>query len=171
MRITWILCALVLVSCGNSSEKCLSAPTIDISRDDALGDDVRSIRDPRAIDGDTIAFVDSEPHLMRVRIIGIDTPEEGKCGYDEATMALEKMLASGQVTIVEGGTDDQDKNGRFLRYVEVDGQDVGLELIKSGLAIARYDSRDGYAKHLREDLYIKTDLSSTKKCPPSAWKK
>lgn len=171
MRFRWILCALLLVGCGHSSDTYLATPTIDTSHDDALRNDVRSISDLRVIDGDTIEFLDSESHLMRVRIIGIDTPEEGKCGYDEATRALEKLLASGQVTIVKGGTDDQDKYGRFLRYVEVDGNDVGLELIKNGLAIARYDSRDGYAKHLREDLYIKTDSSSTKKCPPSAWKK
>lgn len=171
MRFKWILCALVLVSCGHSSDTYLPTQTIDTSHDDALGNDVRSISDPRVIDGDTIEFLDSEPHLMQVRIIGIDIPERGRCGYDEATRALEKLIVAGQVIIVKGGTDDQDKYGRFLRYVEVDGKDVGLELLKNGLAIARYDSRDGYAKHLREDLYIKTDSSSTKKCPPSAWKK
>jgi hypothetical protein len=44
--------------------------------------------------------------------------------------------------------------------VDVDGKDAGLQLIKSGLAIARYDSRDGYGFHPREPKYIAADEAS-----------
>ena len=53
--------------------------------------------------------------------------------------------------------EDRDRYGRLLRYVDVGAQDAGLRLIKNGLAIAGYDSRDGYGYHPREPLYVAED--------------
>jgi hypothetical protein len=59
------------------------------------------------------------------------------------------------VTLATGGTDDRDRYGRLLRYVEIaDGTvDVGAHLLVDGVAVARYDSRDGYGHHDREATY------------------
>ncbi len=38
--------------------------------------------------------------------------------------------------------------------------DSGLALIEQGHAIARYDSRDGYGRHDREDAYVGADAAS-----------
>jgi micrococcal nuclease len=38
----------------------------------------------------------------------------------------------------------------------VGGTDAGLTLIEDGFAIARYDSRDGYGRHTREDADVRT---------------
>ena len=111
----------------------------------------------RVIDGDTIVIAGDE----RVRPIGIDTPEKGQCGFEEAKQALEKLLASGPATFYSGTTSDKDKYDRLLRYIEVEGIDVGLNLISNGFAIARYDSRDGYGPHDRESEYIAADENST----------
>ena len=111
----------------------------------------------RVIDGDTVVISGDE----RVRLIGIDTPENGQCGFDEAKQALEKLLASGSATFYSGTTSDKDKYDRLLRYIEVEGIDVGLNLISNGFAIARYDSRDGYGPHDRENEYVDADKSST----------
>ena len=110
----------------------------------------------RVIDGDTIVISGDE----RVRLIGIDTPENGQCGFDEAKQALEKLLISGSATFYSGTTSDKDKYDRLLRYIEVEGIDVGLNLISNGFAIARYDSRDGYGPHDRESEYIDADENS-----------
>jgi len=110
----------------------------------------------RVIDGDTVVISDDE----RVRLIGIDTPENGQCGFDEAKQAIEKLLASGSATFYSGTTSDKDKYDRLLRYIEVEGIDVGLNLISNGFAIARYDSRDGYGPHDRESEYIAADENS-----------
>ena len=110
----------------------------------------------RVIDGDTVVIVGDE----RVRLIGIDTPENGQCGFEEAKQALEKLLASGSATFYSGTTSDKDKYDRLLRYIEVEGIDVGLNLISNGFAIARYDSRDGYGPHDRESEYIAADENS-----------
>ncbi len=111
----------------------------------------------RVIDGDTVVIAGDE----RVRLIGIDTPENGQCGFDEAKQALENLLASGPATFYSGTTSDRDKYDRMLRYIEVEELDVGLNLISNGFAIARYDSRDGYGPHDRESKYIAADDNST----------
>ena len=116
----------------------------------------------RVIDGDTVVISSNQ----RVRLIGIDTPEEGQCGFDEAKQALEKLLRSGSATFYTGTTSDKDKYDRLLRYIQIEGTDVGLSLISNGFAIARYDSRDGYGPHDRESEYIEADKNSApaKKC-------
>ena len=59
--------------------------------------------------------------------------------------------------------------GRLLRYVDVGSTDAGLRLIRSGLATARYDSRDGYGFHPREPRYVAADNASrTFGCPKPA---
>ena len=117
---------------------------------------VSEARIARVIDGDTIALTNDD----RVRLIGIDTPEDGKCGFTEAKVALEDLLRKEPVVLVRGTSKNLDKFDRYLRYVEISGIDVGLQLIKAGLAIARYDSRDGYGKHDREAQYVLADKNS-----------
>jgi hypothetical protein len=111
------------------------------------------------IDGDTIELATGE----RVRLIGIDTPERGVCGFSEASERLSGMVTGRVVTLSPGARDDVDHYDRLLRYVDVDGVDAGLVLINEGYAIARYDSRDGYGRHDREDLYVGADQSSEPK--------
>jgi micrococcal nuclease len=105
------------------------------------------------VDGDTIHISDGST----VRLIGIDTPERGQCGYHEASAALAELIGARNVTLVPGARDDTDRYGRLLRYVEVDGVDVDLKMIESGRAIARYDGRDGYGVHPRQDAYVQAD--------------
>lgn len=112
------------------------------------------------IDGDTIDVANSDGSAERVRLIGIDTPERGECGFGPSTSALQKRVLDREVQLVDGAQDNRDMYDRLLRYVSVDGADAGLALIRKGLAIARYDSRDGYGRHPREDKYIAADEAS-----------
>jgi endonuclease YncB( thermonuclease family) len=108
------------------------------------------------IDGDTIDVSGG----ARVRLIGIDTPEVGQCGYEGATAVLRQLVGGSAVTLVPGASDDRDRYGRLLRYVEANGVDVNLMMLLSGRAVARYDSRDGYGRHPREDAYVAADLAN-----------
>lgn len=114
------------------------------------------------VDGDT---VDVEG-LGRVRVIGIDTPERGECGYESASAALSAMVLDQQVVAVPGESTDTDWYGRKLRFLDVvddSGRpvtDAGLRLIEDGWAIARYDSLDGYPRHDRQDEYRAADSGS-----------
>jgi hypothetical protein len=78
------------------------------------------------------------------------------------------MVQDQQVTLTPGGDgEDTDRYGRLLRYVDVDGLDTGQRLIETGLARARYDSRDGYGAHDREAAYVAADdVSLEATCAP-----
>ena len=128
--------------------------------------DVDVGRVTNVVDGDTI---DVEG-VGRIRVIGIDTPERGACGYDSATAAMSALVLGRDVLLTPGATDDADRYDRLLRYVDVGGggpgrtdaglTDAGLTLIEDGWAIARYDSRDGYGPHTREAQYVAADADS-----------
>jgi endonuclease YncB( thermonuclease family) len=117
----------------------------------------------RIIDGDTVE-VRRASSTETVRVIGIDTPERGECGFGDASDALADLVLDREVTLASGARDDRDRYGRILRYLDVGEVDAGLQLIETGLAIARYDSRDGYGRHPREDAYVAADAGTAHVC-------
>lgn len=112
------------------------------------------------VDGDTVDLGNGET----VRLVGIDTPEQGECGYEKAADALSALVLGREVVLADSD-EDRDQYGRLLRYVDVDGVDAGLRLVQRGLAIARYDSRDGYGFHPREPQYVAADRGTKPVCP------
>lgn len=110
------------------------------------------------VDGDTI-----ETSVGTVRIIGVDTPEQGECGHAEASMAIGVLLSVGDPVTLElpDGQNDRDQYGRLLRYVITDaGVDLGLMQLETGNALARYDSMDGYPEHPRQAAYRAAQIAS-----------
>jgi len=115
----------------------------------------------RVVDGDTVELGNGQT----VRLVGIDTPEVGECGYERAAANLDRLVLGKKVRLTVSD-EDKDRYGRLLRYIDVGKRDAGLRLIKNGLAIARYDSRDGYGFHPREPTYIAADRASKNfRCP------
>ena len=105
-----------------------------------------------AIDGDSVRV-----GRTTVRLLGIDTPEYGRCGYRAATQATRNLIADGVRIRHVMGTD---KYGRTLAYLRTaDGRDVGKVLLRRGLAVARYDSIDGYPAHPKQAAYRRLDAS------------
>lgn len=113
----------------------------------------------RVVDGDTLVAGG-----RTIRVVGIDTPERGQCGYAQATANLKRLTLGETVNLTAPGKRDTDRYGRLLRYVDVGPVDAGLKQITSGYANARYDSRDGYGRHPREDLYVAADQQTTHMC-------
>jgi endonuclease YncB( thermonuclease family) len=108
----------------------------------------------RVVDGDTVEIGSGE----HVRLIGVDTPERGTCGFHAATRAMRHLVEGREVTLVNPrSVQDLDAYDRLLRFVEVEGRDAGFVQIRAGRATARYDSRDGYDPHPREDRYRRAD--------------
>ena len=118
----------------------------------------------RVIDGDTIVTSAGDT----IRLAGIDTPERGQCGYSEATANLRRTLADNTLTLTTAGLTDRDKYGRLIRYVDVGEQDAGMGQIMGGFARARYDSRDGYGRHPRQDDYVAADAATPSICAASS---
>lgn len=91
----------------------------------------------RAIDGDTIE-IDGET----IRILNIDTPEirHAQCDAERrlgevAKNRVRQLLSSGAIGIRRGdGGRMTDKYGRTLAVVDVNGVDLGEQLIAEGLA-------------------------------------
>jgi endonuclease YncB( thermonuclease family) len=116
------------------------------------------------VDGDTV-----DTSAGRVRVIGIDTPETGQCGYEQASANAAQVVPVGATVTLTAvpGKDDTDKYGRLLRYVSVGSTDLGLAQINAGFAVARYDSRDGYGSHPKEAEYVAADAATAQfECTP-----
>ncbi|MCG6568612.1 nuclease [Tessaracoccus sp. ZS01] len=97
------------------------------------------------IDGDTIdVLIDGE--RTRIRVIGIDTPERGDCGYQEAASAMQSLVQSRDVRIEFDPTQgDTDRYDRLLRHVfTAEGANVAEEIIARGLG-REYTYADPYA--------------------------
>lgn len=83
----------------------------------------------RVIDGDTIEIQGA----VRVRYIGIDTPETGQCNGEEAAKENAQLVENKKV-ILETDIQKFDRYGRTLAYVFADGVFVNEELLKRGAA-------------------------------------
>ena len=95
------------------------------------------------IDGDTLTVDTAAGERVRVRVLGIDAPEAAKdgkpaeCGASEAREALAALVDDRQVGLTaDSRSDVEDRYGRRLAYVDVDGLDVGAALIQAGWAAA-----------------------------------
>ena len=87
------------------------------------------------VDGDTLWLGG-----QKIRVADIDAPEthEPRCAAeqalgDRATRRLQQLLNNGAVSL-QPIDRDEDKYGRKLRIVLVDGQSVGERLVDEGLA-------------------------------------
>lgn len=98
----------------------------------------------RIIDGDTVEIEGS----IRVRYIGIDTPEIGEPYYLEAKKANLNLVGGKRIQL-EKDVEDKDEYGRLLRYVWVDGIMVNAELVRLGYAYSySYPPNLKYQAHL-----------------------
>jgi len=91
----------------------------------------------KVIDGDTVV-VEGGYH---VRLLGMDADETGYPCYAPAKTRLEELVLGKQVVLEKDKT-DVDQYGRCLRYIFVGSTNVDVELVKEGLAIARFYEPD-----------------------------
>jgi endonuclease YncB( thermonuclease family) len=107
----------------------------------------------RWIDGDTV-----DTSRGTIRLIGVDTPEKGRCGAATATKAARRWAPVGSTVrlVNPSSVIDTDRYGRSLRYVVRGKIDISKAQIAKG-AQARYDSTDGYQWHPRQASYHKAD--------------
>lgn len=81
------------------------------------------------IDGDTFK-IDFE-NGKRVRLLGIDAPELGRCLANEAKDKLTQLVSGKEVTLTDQFTDPY---GRIMANVFVENVYVNKEMVSSGLA-------------------------------------
>ena len=113
------------------------------------------------IDGDTLDLATDGP-TVRVRVLGIDTPELGRngqpaeCQADQARERAADLVAGRAVTLVgDPSQPEHDRYGRRLAYVEHAGRDLGLQLLQLGLAETYYPR--GQVPPTRAATYAKAE--------------
>jgi micrococcal nuclease len=98
------------------------------------------------IDGDTVVASGGE----RIRLLGINAPEEGMYFYSESAEVLEIILINKDVKL-EKDVSDRDIYGRSLRYIFMNDLFVNLEMVKRGFAnIYTYPPDVKYAGEILE---------------------
>jgi len=122
-----------------STQKCLNIPE--------LSDGILKIA-TKIIDGDTFLIEGG----YSVRVLGIDADERGYPCYEAAKTGLEELILNKEVRLEtpkqnkfatgQEGKEDLDQWCRYLRYVFLGSQNISLELVKEGLAVARSSPED-----------------------------
>lgn len=87
----------------------------------------------KVIDGDTIVVQGG----YHIRLLGIDADEKGYPCYEKAKKRLEELILN-KIVRLEKDIENCDKYGRCLNYVFLNQKNINLEMIKEGLAIARF---------------------------------
>lgn len=81
------------------------------------------------IDGDTVVLEDG----THVRLLQINAPERGECGYEEATNRLRELVGHKVVKIEQDPLfGNEDKYKRTLAYLHVGDVNVNVELQREG---------------------------------------
>lgn len=95
----------------------------------------------RAIDGDTVELDTGE----RVRYLMVDTPEsttELEC-YGENAKTFNRDLVEGKEVTLRYDVEREDRFGRTLAYVTVDGEEVNTLIIERGFGCVLYIEPNG----------------------------
>ncbi len=88
----------------------------------------------KVVDGDTVD-VNLGGRTVRVRYIGVDTPEYYEPHYQEAKEFNRSLVENSPLTLIKD-VSETDRYGRLLRYVIAHGLFVNYELVRRGYATA-----------------------------------
>lgn len=93
------------------------------------------------IDGDTISIRDDAGNIHRIRLYGIDAPEKRQSYGIVAELYLAIKISGRTLQVMSDGND---RYGRMIGIVTLDGQNINVELVKNGLAwhYRRYAPKD-----------------------------
>lgn len=104
-----------------------------------------TVRVKRVIDGDTVELKNGD----RLRLLGIDAPEQGTCYAKEAADVLASFVEDTDLQLEQGSL-DKDQYGRRLGYLYSGSLFVNYELVRMGAVIAKPFPPDV----LYEDLFV-----------------
>lgn len=107
------------------------------------------------IDGDTIELTNG----LRLRYIGINAPEKDQ-PYFQAALEFNRSLVGGKTVQLEYDIQKQDRNGRTLAYVFVDGVLVNDALVRQGFAVSQTIQPDV----LYQDMFVAAQKEARESC-------
>jgi endonuclease YncB( thermonuclease family) len=114
------------------------------------------------IDGDTLRIRDENDKLHKVRIQGIESPEDGQPFFKAARDHLGKVTKGRDLQVTELG---KDSTGYTLATIRINGQDLRIDILAAGMAwhqrsvvddpVLEAEEREAKARHL--GLWVDTD--------------
>lgn len=127
-------------------------------------------------DGDTVTVLDATNTQWKIRLMGIDAPEKKQAFGQKSKEHLSSLVFNKQVTVEYS---KQDKYGRTVGKILVDGTDANLQQVKAGLAWhykkyqkeqsiedrTIYAQAEEQARTEKQGLWIDPDLT-----PPWDWR-
>lgn len=160
-RILWVFLVALFASCSKEPAASVqpasqpatavvaSAPSVTV--EPVRKGNLLTGRVVKIADGDTLSIMTKDSQKpVKIRLYGIDAPETAKRGapgqpYGQAAADFLKKLVAGQtVTVTVMG---QDRYGRILGIVEVDGLNANVKLLAEGYAWAYREYLDRTLKN------------------------
>lgn len=107
----------------------------------------------KTVDGDTAHFYDKNGDYIKVRFLGVDTPEStyevdpwGKA----ASSFTSNILRNATTIVLESEGARTDSYGRYLAYVWVDGVLLNLKIVQEAYSNSLLSSQNKYFKIFQE---------------------
>jgi endonuclease YncB( thermonuclease family) len=120
---------VLLASCGRQPAQREVPHSVEPER--AVGVDMLTGRVVSIADGDTITVLDANNVQHRIRLSGIDAPESHQAFGTQSKKNLSELVFGRDVTVIYEKTDQY---GRLVGKIIVEGKDVNLAQVKSGMA-------------------------------------
>jgi len=121
-------------------------------------------------DGDTVLCLDGDNRQHKVRLVGIDAPEIGQAFGTMSRDGLRALVLRKTVRVRDQG---EDRYGRTLGLLEIDGADVAVRMVIDGLAwhFTRYSDDKTLAAAEREARQAGRGLwADPDPMPPWEWR-
>lgn len=126
------------------------------SKSEAGPKETEQVHIERVVDGDTLVAKDKNNKKLKVRLIGIDTPETVKPDtpvqpYGKEASDYSKAQLTNKDVFLEYDEEQEDQYGRTLAYLWLDKNTMFNEqLVKNGLAREKYYAPNGKYRNVFE---------------------
>nr|DAP00288.1 MAG TPA: nuclease-like protein [Caudoviricetes sp.] len=118
-------------------------------------------------DGDTITIL-AEKEQIKIRLFGIDAPELKQPYGKKSKQFLSNLIARQIVEVKENGND---RYGRTIGTVFLNGEDINAQMVENGYAWAFRKFSKKYAPQESEAKFEKRGLWRDNPTPPWEWRK
>jgi len=100
----------------------------------------------KVVDGDTITLENG----LKVRLLGINTPEKNMLYYNEAKEFLKQKIENKTIELEINPNNKYDKYNRILAHVFLNKELVNKEILENGLGNLYYYGKDSHFNELKD---------------------
>lgn len=122
----------------------------------------------KVTDGDTVTILTAEKEQVKIRLAGIDAPENSQEYGEKSRQALAAMIAGKSVAVTEEG---KDRNKRVIGWIRTGETDANREMVRAGWAwhFLQYNKEAEIAKLQAEAKSARRGLWAAPNPPMAPW--